>query len=274
MAFKYETTVCAALPVLATIEQLVNAGDRITGFEAIVSGTLNYLLSNYNGTESFASLVVRAKELGYTEPDPRTDLSGSDVLRKFIIATRQAGIEIEKEEIEFSGLVPEELLDPALSPEEFYRKLEAYEPEMKKIYGQAASEGKRLRFTARYAAPEKEGERPVYKVALTGVDAAHPFYAIEGSDNAFAIKSLFYPNGIVIKGAGAGAVQTAGGVLNDILNCRRPVTTNTALLVEAALGIPAHILTGLQMDYNMQTAKKDKSFMERLANIRKIAAVL
>ena len=217
VAFKYETTVCAALPVLATIEQLVNAGDRITGFEAIVSGTLNYLLSNYNGTESFASLVVRAKELGYTEPDPRTDLSGSDVLRKFIIATRQAGIEIEREEIEFSGLVPEELLDPALSPEEFYRKLEAYEPEMKKIYGQAASEGKRLRFTARYAAPEKEGERPVYKVALTGVDAAHPFYAIEGSDNAFAIKSLFYPNGIVIKGAGAGAVQTAGGVLNDIL---------------------------------------------------------
>lgn len=217
VAFKYETTVCAALPVLATIEQLVNAGDRITGFEAIVSGTLNYLLSNYNGTESFASLVVRAKELGYTEPDPRTDLSGSDVLRKFIIATRQAGIEIEKEEIEFSGLVPEELLDPALSPEEFYRKLEAYEPEMKKIYGQAASEGKRLRFTARYAAPEKEGERPVYKVALTGVDVAHPFYAIEGSDNAFAIKSLFYPNGIVIKGAGAGAVQTAGGVLNDIL---------------------------------------------------------
>ena len=217
VAFKYETTVCAALPVLATIEQLVNAGDRITGFEAIVSGTLNYLLSNYNGTESFASLVVRAKELGYTEPDPRTDLSGSDVLRKFIIATRQAGIEIEREEIEFSGLVPEELLDPALSPEEFYSKLEAYEPEMKKIYGQAASEGKRLRFTARYAAPEKEGERPVYKVALTGVDAAHPFYAIEGSDNAFAIKSLFYPNGIVIKGAGAGAVQTAGGVLNDIL---------------------------------------------------------
>ena len=88
---------------------------------------------------------------------------------------------------------------------------------MKKIYEQAASEGKRLRFTARYAAPGKDGERPVYQVALTGVEASHPFYAIEGSDNAFAIKSLFYPNGIVIKGAGAGAVQTAGGVLNDIL---------------------------------------------------------
>ena len=217
VAFKYETTVCAALPVLATIEQLVNAGDSITGFEAIVSGTLNYLLSNYNGKESFASLVVRAKELGYTEPDPRTDLSGSDVLRKFIIATRQAGIEIEREEIEFSGLVPEELLDTALPLEEFYKRLEAYEPQMKKIYEQAASEGKKLRFTARYAAPGKDGERPVYQVALTGVEASHPFYAIEGSDNAFAIKSLFYPNGIVIKGAGAGAVQTAGGVLNDIL---------------------------------------------------------
>ena len=217
VAFKYETTVCAALPVLATIEQLVNAGDSITGFEAIVSGTLNYLLSNYNGKESFASLVVRAKELGYTEPDPRTDLSGSDVLRKFIIAARQAGIGIEREEIEFSGLVPEELLDTALPLEEFYKRLEAYEPQMKKIYEQAASEGKKLRFTARYAAPGKDGERPVYQVALTGVEASHPFYAIEGSDNAFAIKSLFYPNGIVIKGAGAGAVQTAGGVLNDIL---------------------------------------------------------
>ena len=88
---------------------------------------------------------------------------------------------------------------------------------MKELYGKAVSAGKRLRFAACYKAAEKEGGKPLCKVSLTAVESSHPFYAIEGSDNAFAITSLFYPNGIVIKGAGAGAVQTAGGILNDIL---------------------------------------------------------
>ena len=217
VSFKYETTVCAALPVLGTISQLVNAGDKITGFEGIVSGTLNYLLSNYDSSCSFASLVKRAKELGYTEPDPRTDLSGSDVMRKFIISARQAGIRIERADVEFKGILPEEIIDPGRSMDEFYKKLEEYEPQMKELYGKAVSAGKRLRFAACYKAAEKEGGKPLCKVSLTAVESSHPFYAIEGSDNAFAITSLFYPNGIVIKGAGAGAVQTAGGILNDIL---------------------------------------------------------
>lgn len=217
VSFKYETTVCAALPVLATISQLVNAGDTITGFEGIVSGTLNYLLSNYDSKISFACLVKKAKELGYTEPDPRTDLCGNDVMRKFIISAREAGLKIEREEVEFHGILPEEIIDMECSPEQFYEKLEAYEPQIRELYQKAASKKKRLRFIASYRAAEKESGKPLYSVSLKAVESSHPFYAIEGSDNAFAITSLFYPNGLVIKGAGAGAVQTAGGILNDIL---------------------------------------------------------
>lgn len=208
--FKYETTVCAALPVLGTIEQLVNAGDEIEGFQGILSGTLNWLFSNYNGETSFARLVVRAKEMGYTEPDPRLDLSGTDVMRKFIISSRKAGLKLEKKDVKFKGFIPEKLMDMKKSLDDFYSELEQYEPELKALYNKAAQEGKKLRFIA----TNDNGE---YKIALEAIDAAHPFYNVEGSDNAFVIKSRYYPQGIVIKGAGAGARQTAGGVLNDCL---------------------------------------------------------
>lgn len=219
--YRYETTVCAAQPVLAMIRQIINSGDRILKIEGIVSGTLNYLFSCYNAKKSFATLVKEAKELGYTEPDPRLDLSGTDVLRKFIISAREAGEQLEGADIEFKGLVPQSLLQPkgatfADDEQDFYAGLEAEEANLKAMYDNAAAQGKKLRFAATLD-KSVEGEKPLYRVGLIEVDSSHPFYSLEGSDNAMLITTEYYPNGVVIKGAGAGARQTASGLLNDIL---------------------------------------------------------
>ncbi len=219
--YRYETTVCAAQPVLAMIRQIINSGDRILKIEGIVSGTLNYLFSCYNAQKSFATLVKEAKELGYTEPDPRLDLSGTDVLRKFIISAREAGEQLEGADIEFKGFVPQSLLQPkgatfAEDEQDFYAGLEAEEANLKAMYDNAAAQGKKLRFAATLD-KSVEGEKPLYRVGLIEVDSSHPFYSLEGSDNAMLITTEYYPNGVVIKGAGAGARQTASGLLNDIL---------------------------------------------------------
>ena len=221
VTYRYETTVCAAQPVLAMIRQIINSGDRILKIEGIVSGTLNYLFSCYNTEKSFATLVKEAKELGYTEPDPRLDLSGTDVLRKFIISAREAGEQIERSDIDFQGFVPSSLLEPkgatfADDEQEFYTALEAEEPTLKAMYDNAAAKGCKLRFAATLD-KSKDDKKPVYRVGLIEVDSTHPFYSLEGSDNAMLITTEYYPNGVVIKGAGAGARQTASGLLNDIL---------------------------------------------------------
>ncbi len=220
VTYKYETTVCAAMPVLAMIKQIVNSGDKILKIEGIVSGTLNYLFSTYNAQKSFAQLVKEAKELGYTEPDPRLDLSGTDVLRKFIISAREAGEELEANQIDFKGFVPDNVLAPqgatfAEDEQYFYSALEAEEPALKAAYENAAAQGKKLRFMA--VLDKTDSSNPVYRIALAEVDSSHPFYSLEGSDNAMVITTEYYPKGVVIKGAGAGARQTASGLLNDIL---------------------------------------------------------
>ena len=203
------------------IRQIINSGDRILKIEGIVSGTLNYLFSCYNTEKSYATLVKEAKELGYTEPDPRLDLSGTDVLRKFIISAREAGEQIERSDIDFQGFVPSSLLEPkgatfADDEQEFYTSLEAEEPTLKAMYDNAAAKGCKLRFAATLD-KIKDDKKPVYRVGLIEVDSTHPFYSLEGSDNAMLITTEYYPNGVVIKGAGAGARQTASGLLNDIL---------------------------------------------------------
>ena len=217
--YKYETTVCAALPVLATVNQLNNSGDKITKIEGILSGTLNYLFSSYNGTTSFSSMVKDARERGYAEPDPRLDLAGTDVFRKFIITAREAGEALEGSAVDFNGFIPDEIManekiDFNAYADEFYQKLEEYEPVLRAKYDQAASKGEKLRFIASL---DKSSAERVAKISLESVGANHPFYNLEGTDNAVIIESEFYPQGIVIKGAGAGAKQTAGGILNDIL---------------------------------------------------------
>ena len=225
VAYRYETTVCAAMPVLAMIRQIVNSGDKILKIEGIVSGTLNYLFSTYNAEKSFAQLVKEAKELGYTEPDPRLDLSGTDVLRKFIISAREAGEKLEATHIDFQGFIPDSVLAPqgasfAEDEQYFYSALEAHEPVLKAAYEKAASENKKLRFMAvldKSGNNLEDGNQGIFRIALAEVDASHPFYSLEGSDNAMLITTEYYPNGVVIKGAGAGARQTASGLLNDIL---------------------------------------------------------
>jgi aspartokinase/homoserine dehydrogenase 1 len=222
--YRYETTVCAALPVLETLLQLVNCGDSIKKIEGILSGTLNFLFSNYNGETSFATLVKEAAEKGYAEPDPRLDLAGTDVFRKFLISSRQGGFPIESTDVEFQGFIPEEIMNsqqtnfPAYA-DEFYARLEEYEPQLKAQYEAAAAKGEKLRFIASLDATAcGENGKPVCTIALKSIGASHPFYTLEGTDNAVIIESEYYPNAIVIKGAGAGAKQTAGGVLNDILS--------------------------------------------------------
>lgn len=222
--YKYETTVCAALPVLETILQLVNCGDTIYRIEGILSGTLNFLFSNYNGEIPFATLVKEAAQKGYAEPDPRLDLAGTDVFRKFLISSRQGGFPIESSDVDFQGFIPDEIMckeqtDFPAYAEEFYAKLLAYEPHLKEQYTQAAAKEEKLRFIASLNAKESNGNgKPKCTISLKSIGAEHPFYTLEGTDNAVIIESDYYPNAIVIKGAGAGARQTAGGVLNDILS--------------------------------------------------------
>ena len=221
--YRYETTVCAALPVLETIQQLVNCGDTIKKMEGILSGTLNFLFSSYNGEKSFATLVKEAAQQGYAEPDPRLDLAGTDVLRKFLISSREGGFPIESEDIDFQGFIPDEIMCNSNTSfpeyaEEFYAKLEAYEPTLKEQYTAAAARGEKLRFIAALDATERTASgKPKCTISLRSIGKEHPFYTLEGTDNAVIVESDYYPNAIVIKGAGAGARQTAGGVLNDIL---------------------------------------------------------
>lgn len=237
VSYKYETTVCAALPVLSTIAQIKNSSDNIFKIEGVLSGTLNYLFSKYNGKISFATLVKQAREKGYTEPDPRLDLAGTDVLRKFIIASRQAGEVIESSYVDFNGFIPDEILNSSNTnfnayANDFYKKLEEYEPILKAQYETAAKEGKKLRFIATldkmnslgrkaYLAVDpslaKDNTNTVARICMEAIDSTHPFYTLEGTDNSVIITTAYYPQSIVIKGAGAGARQTASGVLNDIL---------------------------------------------------------
>ena len=216
--YKYETTVCAALPVLETISQLVNCGDKIYKIEGILSGTLNYLFSQYNGEKSFSELVKYAREAGYAEPDPRLDLAGTDVFRKFLISSREAGYSIESQDVEFTGFIPDNIMAQHITDfngyaQEFYQKLKEYEPVMLEQYNRAKEAGKKLRFIAQL--DNTNGLK--CSIGLKSIGCEHPFFSLEGTDNAVIIESEFYPNGIVIKGAGAGAKQTAGGLLNDIL---------------------------------------------------------
>ncbi|MDD3910993.1 MAG: bifunctional aspartate kinase/homoserine dehydrogenase I [Bacteroidales bacterium] len=207
--YKYETTVGAALPVISTVKQIVNSGDKIRKIEGILSGTLNYLLSNYNGKD-FSALVEKARRLGYTEPDPRTDLSGTDVLRKFLILSREAGYTLEMKDLNYTPF--------------FEGK---YEAQLKKLYDDATKSGKKLRFVAKLnEAPAAKSIHAVtsrkqscnISIGIDAVGAQHPFYNVEGSDNAIILTSDYYPQGILIRGAGAGARQTASGLFNDILS--------------------------------------------------------
>ena len=216
-SLKYETTVGAALPILESISRSVNSGDTIHRIEAVLSGTLNYIFSTYDGgkTATFAEIVRKAHDAGYTEPDPRLDLSGRDVLRKLLILSREAGVGIDEKDVEICPVLGPEFFEGKVDA--FYRKLEENEAAFAAQYEAAASKGLRQRFIASLVKDEASPFGYKAKMSLENVGPEHPLYNLCGTDNAAIITTDFYPSPLVIQGAGAGAYQTASGVLNDIL---------------------------------------------------------
>ncbi len=207
--FLFETNVGASLPIIGTLNDLLRSGDNIHSMEAVLSGTLNFVFNNYDGSSSFASVVKQAQEEGYTEPDPRLDLSGKDVMRKIMILAREAGHVIEMEDIGNNSFMPEACMQGSVA--DFYESMETHEAHFKKIYDDAAASGCKLKFVASL----KEGKA---NVGLLHIPPPHDFYHLYGKDNIV----LFYTDRytqqpLVIKGAGAGAAVTASGVFADII---------------------------------------------------------
>ncbi len=192
-ALRYETTVGAALPILESISRSVHSGDEIVRIEAVLSGTLNYIFSNYAGGEggTFAEVVKRAQDGGYTEPDPRLDLSGRDVLRKLLILSREAGFKIDESDVEIHHILGEEFFEGDVPA--FYEKLAENESFFAERYHEAAQKGLRQRFVASLI---KDDESPMgyrAKIGLENVDSSSPLFNLMGADNCALIQTDFYP---------------------------------------------------------------------------------
>lgn len=212
--FRYETTVGAALPMLESLAIGANSCDEIRSIEAVVSCTLNQILSAYGEGPTFASLVKAAQEAGLTEPDPRLDLGGRDALRKLLILAREAGVRLEEKDVVIEPLIPASLFGVSL--DEFYRGLSELEPVFAEAHRAALAKGCRRRFVAFL---EKDTSPLGYKagIRVEEVRATHPAYYLRGTENAILIRSAFHPSPIVIQGPGEGARQAAASLLNDIL---------------------------------------------------------
>ncbi len=208
--FLYETNVGAGLPVIGTINDLVHSGDRIKKIEATVSGSLNFIFNTYDGKNTFHDVVMQAKSEGYTEPDPRIDLSGVDVKRKILILVREAGIKMEFDDIEVKDILPKACFDVE-SVDDFFEVLKNDELIFQKMVGDAQAETRKLRVIAKF----EDGKA---SVELQAVDSSHPFYNLQGTDNTVALYTDRYVSQpMVIQGAGAGAGVTAAGVFADIV---------------------------------------------------------
>ena len=208
--FLFETNVGAGLPIISTLSDLLKSGDRIYKIQAVLSGTLNFLFNTYDGTQKFSEVVKQAKAEGYTEPDPRLDLSGVDVMRKILILARESGYKLELDEITNKGFVPKKCMNTT-TIEEFYNQLDEHDHLFKQLVEDATQQGKRIKYVANFE----------NKKASTGLESfgpEHPFYQLDGKDNIV----LFYTNRyseqpLVVKGAGAGAAVTASGIFADVM---------------------------------------------------------
>lgn len=207
--FLYETNVGGGLPILSTVRRLLTSGDTITHLEAVLSGTLSYLMNTYDGTVPWSELVQKAQAEGITEPDPRDDLSGMDVARKLLILVREMGEPIELSDITVESLVPEDCV--AVSKENFITALAGHDAEFAKRYTEAKDKGLMLRFVAEYRAGK-------ITVGMREVSRAHALARLSGTDNMVIITSdLYNKTPLVIQGPGAGRDVTAAGVLADII---------------------------------------------------------
>ncbi|XP_017700393.2 bifunctional aspartokinase/homoserine dehydrogenase 1, chloroplastic-like isoform X2 [Phoenix dactylifera] len=208
----YEATVGAGLPIISTLRGLLETGDKILHIEGIFSGTLSYIFNNFKGTRSFSEVVAEAKVAGYTEPDPRDDLSGTDVARKVIILARESGLKLELSDIPVQSLVPEPLR-ACSSAEEFMQKLPNFDEDRTKELNDAEAAGEVVRYVGVVDMVNEKG-----MVELRRYKREHPFAQLSGSDNIIAFTTTRYNNQpLIVRGPGAGAEVTAGGVFSDIL---------------------------------------------------------
>ncbi|MFV0310255.1 MAG: bifunctional aspartate kinase/homoserine dehydrogenase I [Dysgonomonas sp.] len=208
--FLFETNVGAGLPIINTMNSLINSGDKIVKIEAVLSGTLNFIFNTISKDIPFSKAIYLAKESGYSEPDPRIDLSGMDVVRKLVILTREAGYQVEQSDVEKNLFVPQEYFNGTI--EEFWANIRQLDSEFEERRKKLESEHKHLRFVAKY-------ENGKCEVGLQEVGQNHPFYDLEGSNNIIQITTERYNEyPMIIKGYGAGASVTAAGVFSDIIS--------------------------------------------------------
>ena len=208
--FRFETNVGAGLPIIGTINDLRNSGDQILKIEAVLSGTLNFIFNEIAADVPFSETVRRAKEQGYSEPDPRIDLSGKDVVRKLVILAREAGYKVEQKDVEKHLFVPDEYFEGSV--DDFWKKLPALDADFESRRKVLDNEGKRWRFVAKM-----EGGHT--SVSLQEVAVGHPFYNLEGSNNIVLLTTERYKQyPMQIQGYGAGASVTAAGVFANIMS--------------------------------------------------------
>ena len=216
VAFNYETNVGAGLPVISTLHNLLDSGDNIVKIEAVLSGSLSYIFNTFSSEDTFHSIVKKAQEKGYTEPDPRDDLSGSDVKRKLLILCREAGFPIRDAEINIKSFLSDKATN-AKDVESFYSVIESEDAYFRDLLENAEKENKRLRFIAVF-------DKGVGSISLQSVDQSSPFYGLNGSDNMISFTTERYSSTpLVIRGPGAGAEVTAAGVLSEIINMGKSI---------------------------------------------------
>ncbi len=215
--FRYETNVGAGLPIIGTINDLCNSGDKILKIEAILSGTLNFIFNEIAADVPFSETVRRAKEQRYSEPDPRIDLSGTDVIRKLVILTREAGYKVEQDDVEKHLFVPDSYFEGSL--DDFWAKLPELDADFETRRQRLEAENKRWRFVATMEADENDPSNFKTSVALKEVPYGHPFYGLEGSNNIVLLTTERYKEyPMLIQGYGAGAAVTAAGVFANIMS--------------------------------------------------------
>lgn len=208
--FRYEATVGAGLPVIMTLRNLIDTGDMPQSIAGLFSGTLAWLFNHYDGSRPFSALLAEARAAGYTEPDPRDDLSGTDVARKVVILAREAGWSLSLDEVEVENLVPPALRELPLP--EFLQRLDGFDAPMVERLAAAKAEGKVLRYLAEVDASGRA------RVSLRAVESTHPAASAQGTDNLFAFHTArYHTRPLVVKGPGAGPDVTAAGVFGDLL---------------------------------------------------------
>ena len=208
--FLFETNVGAGLPIIDTLKHLIASGDKVHKIQAVLSGSLNFIFNNFSAENTFAKIVKQAQSEGYTEPDPKIDLSGIDVMRKILILARESGYMINIEDIDNHSFLPAESLSTK-NNEDFYKSLEKHEAEFQKLYADAVKADAKLKYVAQF----NNGKA---SVGLQKIPRDHDFYKLEGSDNiVLFFTDRYKEQPLVVKGAGAGADVTASGLFADII---------------------------------------------------------